>query len=158
MRLFIATKASISNLTEIQQAFLFTKIKWVEPYNLHLTYHFLGDRFEVDEIIQKIPKIALPATIKFQTLCTFQTNTQTILYVKPQEQEELIKIYHDIAQSLNIQPHRAFLPHITIARIKGTLKPTLPKIIPQGKLAKEVQLISSTLTPKGPIYKVLHTF
>lgn len=141
------------------------RLRLVSPGHFHLTLRFLGQvkgslQAELISLLKQLPHhpiplrpthiIGLPTTGKIHTLAWgFEQNTQ------------INKVYEDLNGSLTALgfevPKRAFLPHVTFVRSKKALTtlPTLPVSI-QPSHATHISLISSELTPDGPIYQNLH--
>ncbi|MBD3271634.1 MAG: RNA 2',3'-cyclic phosphodiesterase, partial [Elusimicrobia bacterium] len=81
MRIFIAVRATdeiVHNMVGIQQSLTVPDmlVKWVEPYNLHVTLKFIGDVNEqtktmVENIMQGLFQKTRPFSISFQGLGVF---------------------------------------------------------------------------------------
>lgn len=164
MRLFLGTFATIYDYVGIKKEFSFIEGKWVEKRNLHLTYHFVGEVATPIPIIAKLSSLHYePRQIPIKALGFFGTPPK-ILYAKALD-ESLFDIANQISQLLEIANSKPFIPHITLCRIKRVknFEKFIKKIRafehkPLGIMDLKVELIQSHLTPKGAIYKTIHTF
>jgi 2'-5' RNA ligase len=149
-----------------------SKIKPVEPENLHLTLFFLGE--QPSKVVERI-QVAMstvqfkPFVMKLQGLGAFpsQERPRVIWVGVTQGFEEVQAIYRTLrpklqAIPLRLEPKEEFAPHITIARVKFSGY-ALRKIIASLKdvelglqEVKAIRLKKSTLTPRGPIYETLY--
>jgi 2'-5' RNA ligase len=148
MRLFIATPVTLPFYQIIKQKLSpYIQGKWVEGYNLHLTHKFIGDdnpdNWKID---LNIPN----EKIEIKDFGIFNNK---ILYMKA------ISPHIDfIAKQLNV---KNFTPHITLCRIKqldDKLFEKLKTLDFSYKIEFEVNLYSSILTKKGPIYKKIYKY
>lgn len=182
VRSFIAIEISSENRTkfiEIQKELsqINADIKLVEPHNIHLTLHFLGNQ-NLDTI-EKIKNKLKPVFEKFspfefqpQGLGAFPNrNNPRVIWVGIGEGSNYIEdiFYHSrgVLKDIGIElEDRKFHPHLTLARIKSSknkhlitqfLTTYLPPEFHLQK-AKEIIMFKSTLTPKGPIYEKLHSW
>ncbi|SMC08429.1 RNA 2',3'-cyclic phosphodiesterase [Nitratiruptor tergarcus] len=164
MRLFLASFAKLHDYVGIKNSFSFLKGKWVEKRNLHLTYLFLGEVATPVPLKKQLQQITYEhKRVPIQGIGFFGTPAK-ILYAKAYD-EEIIKLHHKILEVLQKEDDKPFLPHITLCRIKElknfekflhTIRKYEHKNL--GFLELELHLIESHLTPKGPIYKSIHTF
>lgn len=141
--------------------------------NQHLTLQFLGDTEEellpqIQEILNNTAACYPALKPSFTPLGAFpnwqQPNIIWIgidgLHLKDL-QTELAQKLIKIVPTMDTKP---FQPHLTLARIKSLLNPTeSAKIqslknnitLPPATNVSSIDLMSSTLTPQGPIYTVL---
>ena len=164
MRLFLGTFVTMYDYLGIKKDFSFLEGKWVEKRNLHLTYHFIGEVATPLPIIKQLSTLAYePQTIPIKALGFFGSPPK-ILYAKASS-EQLYAIAKQIHQLLAIEDPKPFIPHITLCRIKRVknFEKFIKKIRAYehkrlGVMELKVALIQSHLTPKGPVYKTIHTF
>lgn len=149
-----------------------SKLKLVEPENLHLTLFFLGE--QPPKIIERIQDAMStisfkPFTIRLQGLGAFPSNDRPrVIWVGVAEGfDEVKRIYMELrpklqAIPLRLEPESSFVPHITIARVKFSGY-ALRKIVSSLKdvelgfqEVRAVRLKKSTLTPRGPIYETIY--
>ncbi|RLF07828.1 MAG: RNA 2',3'-cyclic phosphodiesterase [Thermoprotei archaeon] len=152
-----------------------TRIKLVEPENLHLTLRFLGEisANEVEEIISALSKIQDKSfSIYLKNLGAFPSIPRArVVWIGVSEgADQLKELSHKvntIIDSLRIgyKDSKEFTPHLTIGRIKSKPSQRLIKTLLEnsdvdiGKVeVKDFRLKQSILTPRGPIYKTLHSF
>jgi 2'-5' RNA ligase len=180
LRTFIAVdlgKAIRDRAVALQEALarVGTEVKWVEPENLHVTLLFLGeveDR-EVPAVCRAVAECAarqaaFPMTIERAGCFPNPRRPRTLWIGVGQGTQELCAL-HDALEDPLLElgcyrrEDRPYTPHITLGRVKSD-RPT-DKLA--GALAKqagwqggeilvrEVLVLSSELTPKGPVYTVL---
>jgi 2'-5' RNA ligase len=149
-----------------------SKIKHVEPENLHLTLFFLGE--QPPKIVEKVQDAMStvqfkPFVVKLQGLGAFpsQERPRVIWISVTRGFEEVQAIYRALrpklqAIPLQLESEEEFVPHITIARVKFSGY-ALKKVIASLKdvelglqEVKAIRLKKSTLTPRGPIYETLY--
>jgi len=181
MRTFIAIelpqgiKDSLSRLQEELKA-TEADVKWVAPENIHLTLKFLG---EIDDKkLEKITKIIDDAAkeknkfqIRISSLGTFpKIDFPRVIWVGvdigDKETKAIAEELEEKIAKIGIpKENRPFSSHITIGRTKSSLN--REKLVQNLKNKAElganklefyvtkITLFQSTLTPHGPIYKVL---
>ncbi|MEM4576979.1 MAG: RNA 2',3'-cyclic phosphodiesterase [Candidatus Nezhaarchaeales archaeon] len=164
----------ISKIVDIQERLQVggSKIKPVEPENLHLTLFFLGEL--PLKVIEKVREVMSTIsfnsfTLKLQGLGAFPTQDRPrVIWIGVTEGfNDVESIYKSLRPKLQAIPLRleseeSFVPHITIARVKFSgygLKNVIASLkdIEIGvQEVKAVRLKKSTLTPRGPIYETLY--
>ena len=164
MRLFLGSFATIEYYGLIKKHFSFMEAKWVEKHNIHLTYLFLGDRPNPYGIIDKLENIHYEKKdIPLHSLGFFG-HPPKVLFTKAND-ETIIDLHKQILDRLQIKPDKPFVPHVTLCRIKRVYG--FDRFVSNirelqnrhfGTLHQELHLIESFLTPKGPKYKIIHTF
>lgn len=150
-------------------------VKWTEPENLHVTLLFLGevDLREVTAICRRVaegceenPPFALTVAT---TGCFPNLRRPRTLWVGVTEGGPELTLLHDTLETgleelgCYRREARQYTPHITLGRLKSDqptdkLSATLLKLGDwQGgtMTVREVHVMSSELTPKGPIYTIL---
>ncbi len=180
MRLFIGYFASqkfYDKIEEIERETRpFLKGKWVEPYNLHITYEFLGEveRDKVFELIKNLSEVAKrfrPFKVVYKSLGVFpDRKNPRVLWIGVSEGSNLLKRVAREVELLNKRvgvraKGKPFYPHLTICRIKEVRTKELSALMKKYKNyefgeeeVNKVALIKSTLTPNGPLYSVLEEF
>jgi 2'-5' RNA ligase len=152
-----------------------TEVKWVEIDNLHVTLLFLG---EVDE--RTVPEVCRAVavicgrqegfTLSVETVGCFPNprRPRTLWVGVGEGQDELIALHDALEPPLldlgcYRRENRPYTPHVTLGRVKSD-RPTEKLAAELLKRAswkagetqvREVLVLSSELTPKGPIYTVL---
>lgn len=168
---FLKTDALISEYPKIKREFeVAVTGKWVEEWNLHFTYHFLGNVSV--EVIPEILKELEPILKEYSyelTLhglgCFPSLNSPRVLYVNIKESEKLLKQIHtscsEVLTKLNFEiEQREYKPHLTLLRIKSFKLNFFRKSFKKyenfdfGVVEEfKVELIESRLTSEGPIYE-----
>lgn len=183
MRSFIAIelpKDIRENLHAIQKQLRLTgaDVKWVQPENIHLTLKFLGEINEellnkITNILDDIGKENKAYPIRVNSLGAFpRLSSPRVVWVGiDQGNEETQKIAQGLEERIALlgipKEDRPFSTHITIGRTKSSLN--LDKLVKELNNIKEgvfqknpefqagkITLFKSSLTPKGPLYEVLH--
>jgi 2'-5' RNA ligase len=152
-----------------------TEVKWVEPENLHVTMLFLG---EVDA--RQLPAVCRVVTECAQQQAPFPMSVETpgcfptprrprVLWVGVGEGMQPLCALHDALEPPLMdlgcyrREERRYTPHITLGRVKSD-RPTDKLAAAMAKQAgwkggeitvRELLVMGSELTPKGPAYTVL---
>jgi 2'-5' RNA ligase len=152
-----------------------TEVKWVEPENLHVTLLFLG---EVDEralppvckVVAECAQEQNPFLLSVETAgCFPNMRRPRILWVGVGEGTQPLCALHDALEPPLMdlgcyrREERKYSPHITLGRVKSD-RPTENLSTALARKAdwkggeitvRELLIMSSELTPKGPNYTVL---
>ena len=179
IRVFIAVDIEdpliLSRLERFKEALLATGVpmKPVETQNIHLTLRFIGEipRWRVEEIEKSVLSTIRgePFRVVLKGVGAFPTPSRPrVIWVGVEEGAEELKKYRDTIEEglrkLGLPPERqSFVPHITLARIKGSRNiHALTRLIHEygdyefGSFTVEaIRLKKSTLTRHGPIYETL---
>jgi 2'-5' RNA ligase len=149
-------------------------LKWVDPYDAHLTLKFLGEIPipQLPQIVDALDAVAErwdPFEITLEALGAFpNVHRPNVMWVGvSQGQKTIIHLYNAVEVALKkvgIKPERGeFFPHVTVARLPkdwsaaqrqavgdlvGTVDiPPIPAFTTDA-----VAIIRSLLTPEGPEY------
>jgi len=177
MRAFIALelpasiREQLTSVSQQLQQYNQKYINWVDPQNLHITFQFLGDIADahLPDIIQIITEYCAdlpPLSFSQPKLQIVPTSKPRIIWINYQsDSAELKKIHRklnaaiaELGYKLDRKP---LLLHITLARIKAALQPSLINAIMNYKIDHEkfapdkVTLFKSILKPQCPIYQPL---
>ncbi len=139
----------------------------VRVENMHFTLKFLGnvEQSRVEEIKEALAKIAFqPFSIKLKGVGVFPREQRARVVWVGCESAELEKLAFNINTALaNMFPKEEFLPHLTIARVKG--KTDLRKFLAEYKetefgsfVVHAFCLKQSMLSGSGPAYSDLAVF
>jgi 2'-5' RNA ligase len=152
-----------------------TPVKWVEPQNLHVTLLFLGeveDRAvaEVCRVIGEQSRQHAAFSMKIgQVGCFPHPRRPRVIWVGVGAGSQELVALHDAFEPPLLElgcyrrEERKYTPHVTLGRVKsdrptGGLSEALSRHADwQGGeiLVREVLVLSSELTPDGPLYTVL---
>lgn len=182
MRTFLAVEVSPairSRLVEMQEALARSAedVKWVEEENLHVTLLFLGevDERDVLDVCRAVGATCaeLPAfTLSVEGVSCFGNprRARTLWAGVSTGTAELVALHAALEAKLEElgcyrREERAFTPHLTLGRVKGErtnerLAEALTKHAEWHGGECEVRAVlvmSSQLTPQGPVYSVLST-
>lgn len=141
--------------------------KWVRPENLHITLRFVGNIDEniADDVAMALEGIdAGSAEIAFDGLSWFGTRSRpSAIVAKVRKTDCLLHLQRKIESAVvraGLPPEdRKFMPHVTLARVKGTGVDAANAYCAQhagasfpGFDATEFTLYSSFLSQSGAIY------
>ena len=148
------------------------RMKWVEEENLHVTLRFVG---EVDEA--RIPGISSAASQAASSSHRFDVvlgelgafpnprRARVFWWGLAQGAEESTALFKALEDNLVNRgfdkEKRRYHPHITLARLRYPAGLPLEEFSPPTGFsftADRFTLYQSTLTPQGPIYKILEDF
>jgi 2'-5' RNA ligase len=152
-----------------------TDVKWVEPENLHVSLLFLGevedrDMAVVCRAVADVCAAHAPFAMHVETAgCFPHPRRPRVLWVGVGEGRTEVVALHDALEKPLLQlgcyrrEERRYTPHITLGRVRGdratsALAAALAQQARwQGGVTQvqEVRVLSSELTPQGPIYTVL---
>lgn len=151
-------------------------LRWTAPEQVHLTLAFLGDVptesvVQLKSILYEIASSVEPFEVSVMGVGGFpRADRPRVVWagLSGESVHQIGRLHHDLWSRLEpIVPKpepndREFHPHITLARVPG---PQPPKIAVWMQRhadyefgdwpVREIQLIQSVLTPKGPVYETL---
>jgi 2'-5' RNA ligase len=151
------------------------EVKWVEEENLHLTLLFLGEVEDRDlpALCQAVADCCVlhdPFTMSVETVgCFPNPRRPRVVWVGVGAGSAEVGALHDALEPplLDLgcyrREDRIYTPHITLGRVRGERSTTAlaTALARQAKWrggeteVREVRVLSSELTPQGPIYTVL---
>lgn len=174
MRLFVAiplpeaVREKLSGLYQTMDG-----VRWQSQSQLHITLKFLGetDRDQLPELIRGLKSIRDSAfRMTISGFGTFpEKGRPKILWIgvaKPEPLEELQQKVEQQCVEIGFEGEdRPFIPHITLARIKGTPRRDVMSFINQHKTVKfsrvpvnEFVLYESKLQPDGAVHEKVEKF
>ena len=180
-RLFCAIKIPPSNalyeaMATFNEALAGERVNWVDLQNLHLTLKFFGDTApQMEQNILRALKKATENTRAFsfdlEGCGSFgPPKTPRVVWIGASRANGMVSLYEQVNKQLKpygYEPDKiTFVPHLTLGRIKSMQNLTLFKqmlIVYQNTHFGHIDinrffLYQSTLTPEGPIYKVIEEF
>jgi 2'-5' RNA ligase len=148
------------------------RVRWARPENVHLTLKFLGEiREEVlNDLYAVVAKTYAghqPFDVTLTGLGAFpSTRRARILWVGVSEgSDQLRSLAVDLDDALAPlgfgREERPYTPHLTLGRIRGHAASfDLPSDVGDlGRFSVRcVELVESTLTPEGAVYRTVRTF
>jgi RNA 2',3'-cyclic 3'-phosphodiesterase len=146
--------------------------RWQDEEQLHLTLRFVGevDRHQADDIAAALGTIRHPPfEVAVSGIGSFDRRGQPVTLwagVSPHEPlKSLHKKVDQAVQRAGVEPdHRAYLPHITLARLNRSTGPIAPLLESAGALSSppfpvdSFGLYESHLSPQGAIYTVVERY
>jgi RNA 2',3'-cyclic 3'-phosphodiesterase len=180
-RLFAAIKIEPSadfNLAydQLTSSLRHERIKWVEPYNIHITLKFFGETDEkmipeINKVLQASARLSGSFTLKINKTGIFGSryDPRVVWFgIDPEPgMDNLAKNTVVQLQKAGWEPDRQnFVPHLTIGRIKEIKdKALFQKIIAsfqdvvlQEQEITEIILFESILRREGPLYVKIASF
>lgn len=150
-------------------------VKWVEPGNMHLTLLFLGeidarDVPRVCKAVERVCNATVPFSFSVAGVGAFpHLRRPRVLIARVDDGVEQLKALHAALEpaieelGAYRREERAFTPHVTLGRVQRDpdgeeLSAALAKFAAwQGGATevREVRVLSSELTPDGPMYATL---
>jgi len=154
-------------------------LKFVPEENLHLTLVFVGNTKEekipdIEDAIEEAAQPIKPFTLTFTRLGAFPDlkKPHVVWFGIEEPTGQLASLVNRLREALekrkvNLIDHKPFLPHLTLARVKGPLH---SKVIPElKKIASErheipsvevssIELVESVLGREGPTYSELYRY
>lgn len=151
------------------------EVKWVEEENLHLTLLFLGEVVDRDlpalcRAVADCCVLQNPFTLTVETVgCFPNPRRPRVVWVGVSTGSAEVCALHDALEPplLDLgcyrREQRIYRPHITLGRVRGegSTAELSMALARQAKWrggeteVREVRVLSSELTPQGPIYTVL---
>lgn len=154
-----------------------SRVKWVQPKNIHLTLQFLGDvGVEVLDEMAGLLSVALsdnpPFAVRLHGLGVFPSPKKPrVVWAGMQagvfELKAVAEVVHQVTGEFGFQREkRPFRPHVTLGRVRepresGAISKALEELgeIPVGSCQIDVlHLVASELRPQGPVYTTLDSF
>lgn len=147
------------------------QVRWTRPENVHLTLKFLGDiREEVlADLCTVLEKICLkhsPFSAGLAGLGAFPSARRArILWAGVSAGSDRLRSLaaeiDDALAPLGFEREkRPYAPHLTVGRVRG--RPAGFELPPSTKdlefQVRSIELVQSTLTPEGAVYKIVETF
>jgi 2'-5' RNA ligase len=143
--------------------------RWQDEDQLHLTLRFIGevDGHTADDICTSLGTIRHPAfALALSGLGTFNRRGQPVtLWAGVTPHEPLQALHKKIDQAIlraGVEPdHRAYIPHITLARLSRSIGSMAALMERAGGLSSppfpidNFRLYESDLTPQGAVYSVV---
>lgn len=171
MRLFLAVDCAQQHkaFTTLQETISVKDATYTSQF--HLTLKFLGETTtqELNQIQRALEGLRFaPFELHFDHLGYFSHNkTRQIIWAGVQRKHKIKALQQEIDKRLALvrKPQKKFLPHVTLARIKNNhqkgvqhLFAVAKPILPFTVHVSSIQLIQSTITPTGPLYKEIQEY
>ncbi len=146
--------------------------RWQSEDQLHLTLRFIGevDRHVARDVDAALSSVHHPAfSITLNGLGIFDRRGEPVtLWAGLAPQEPLRTLHKKVDQALVRagleRERRAYLPHVTLARLPRGAGPIGPLIEGAGGVGgptfevRDFRLYESRLTPEGPVYTPVETY
>ncbi len=180
MRAFVGyftTKSIYDHVEKVkEESKFFLRGKWVEPQNLHMTFHFLGEITQEQAIgvlknLQQVADRFSPFRVQYRALGVFPDRKRPrVLWIGVSKGESSLRKLAGEVVKLNRRTgirseSRPFHPHVTICRIKEADRKKLGSLMNRYRghtfgeeTVDRIALVSSSLTGVGPVYTVVEEF
>lgn len=180
IRTFIALPSSTQfkdALRKLQSSLIEERadVKWDSPDKFHITLKFLGNVVaeKIAEVSNSLAKVTLAAD-SFKLIYTLvgafpDLERPRVIWVGAQPNDALASLQREVERACDqlgfVREARAFHPHITLGRVKGSMN--LARLTAKVKTVtfepimtdcSEVLLIKSDLRPTGSVYTTLKSF
>ena len=172
-------KSSLSLLQDDLRRDTPAPVKWVAPNSIHLTLKFLGNITqenipEISEAIDRTTRKTAPFSLELSQLGAFpNTHSPRVVWIGLKGDIDILSILQKNIES-SLIPYgfppegKGFSPHLTLGRDRQKLLPEyrrhLGELIASTEISStttfrvdSVNLMRSTLTPSGAIYRRLYS-
>jgi RNA 2',3'-cyclic 3'-phosphodiesterase len=117
-----------------------TGARWIDPENYHITLRFIGDvdGQTANEVVDSLDRLSNTLTfpIRLTHLASFGGDRPRALYAAVEPSEALSRLQASqerMLQKAGLAPEgRKFVPHVTLARLRGTSAPELARFIAES--------------------------
>lgn len=164
----------IAELSQELRSHIDTYASWVPPENYHITVRFLGDiapmlTVDLERACREIAVGTPPFCVPIDRVGAFPSlDRPRVMWVGGEAPKEFRKLITQIDDALAAfgfpRGREETLSHITLARIKGRMRPSVDaSMAGRGRTlawklrADRLVLMESTLTSKGAVYSPLFT-
>lgn len=176
MRLFVAVPVPSeiqTYLHSIQKlvggSLMSPRVTWTGEF--HITLQFLGEcTVSQGALLKKnLAEIRFePFSLTIKNMDIFKNNSDTVLWIGLQESKHILDLSAQVrykTTELGFQAEKDFIPHVTVARIRGGGIPAevineikALAIQPASFSVNQFMLMQSTQTRDGSVYSTLATF
>jgi 2'-5' RNA ligase len=145
--------------------------RWQDEDQLHLTVRFIGevDRHRAEDVAASLGSIHHRTfTIALNGIGRFDRRGKGALWAGVSPHDQLRMLHNKVDQAclrVGIEPDtRAYMPHITLARLSADSGPIDALVTASGGLTSDpfrvdaFYLYESDLTPSGPIYSIVERY
>ena len=164
----------ISRHVERLQGLVPRGVKWVDPKTSHLTLAFFASAptSQIPTVVRILDSVAAaspPLRLKAGSLGVFPNSTRPrVIWLGLQGDLKHLSVMHErlhnaLASEGFSRERRPFKPHVTLGRARGKGPISLPEwSLPSPEddrhafSVNNIVLMSSVLTPRGPIHTPLH--
>ena len=114
--------------------------RWIDPDDYHITLRFIGDvdGQTANEVADSLDRLSnsLRFSVRLTHLGSFGGDKPRALYAGVEPSEELTRLQtaqERVLQRAGLPPEgRKFVPHVTLARLRGTSAPDLARFIAEA--------------------------
>lgn len=171
-RLFVAIRPPAAVLARLLGLMAGVRgARWQRDEQIHLTLRFIGevDRHRAEDVVAALGAIHHPSfSIALNGIGSFEQRGHGALWAGVTPHDELKRLHKKVDQACLragvAVDTRAYLPHITIARLGRSAGPIDAFVQGAGGLTSPAfsvdgfALFESDLTPEGPIYSIIERY
>lgn len=176
MRVFVAIPVPFDlkkQMADVPKRLLYhlnTPVRWVNKEDYHVTVKFCGDVDmqslpELIELLEKTTSKHKAFEIAYSHFTVWPETKPRIILLHIAHNKVLEKLVKEVSKEIDKselifkQFYGMKSPHLTLGRVKGKWEDDAFSLqVGFEQQVDELQLISSELTPEGPIYTVLQSF
>jgi len=118
-------------------------VRWINPHDFHITLRFAGDidGRQAEDFSQFLSRITFtPFEITLASMGSFGGKRPRAVWIGMEKNESIIDLHHAhemAAQHAGLKPEsRKFIPHVTLARLRGTNTYDVARYLEQKGLVK----------------------
>lgn len=126
-----------------------TGARWIDPENYHITMRFIGDvdgqtAGDVADSLDRLSN-SLRFPVRLTHLGSFGGDKPRALFAAVEPSEPLLRLQaaqERVLQRAGIEPEgRKFVPHVTLARLRGTSAGELARFIAEAAMFEPLQFV-----------------
>ncbi len=114
--------------------------RWIDPENYHITLCFIGDvdNRTANEVVDELDRLSHwdAFRVRLSELGTFGGDRPRALFAGVEASEALTRLqsaHERVLRRVGLEPEaRRFVPHVALARLKGTSAPEVAEFIHQS--------------------------
>lgn len=126
-----------------------TGARWIDPENYHITLRFIGDvdAATANDVVDSLDKLShsLRFSVRLTHLGSFGGDKPRALFAGVEPNEALNRLQaaqERVLQRAGIEPEgRKFVPHVTLARLRGTASVELARFMAEAALFEPLTFV-----------------
>jgi RNA 2',3'-cyclic 3'-phosphodiesterase len=123
--------------------------RWIDPENYHITLRFIGDvdATTANEVVDSLDRLSnsLRFPVRLTHLGTFGGDKPRALFAGVEPSEALNRLQaaqERVLQRAGLPPEgRKFVPHVTLARLRGTSAEEVARFIAEAAMFEPLQFV-----------------
>lgn len=126
-----------------------TGARWIDPENYHITLRFIGDvdAQTANEVVDSLDRLSnsLRFAVRLTHLGSFGGDKPRALFAGVEPSEALSRLQsaqERVLQRAGLEPEgRRFVPHVTLARLRGTSAEELARFIAEAAMFEPLSFV-----------------